>query len=170
MDTAESNDVTDYDFVGILEHLVEKHYRYFKETLPVITTKLHSSVSIDSEEVQNVSQVYDCFLRLKDVIEQHIGEEEYILFPILKKLFGSKTIRKDAPSLISMPLRNIVNEHEKVKSIFFEMEILTSDFQSPPNASTTLKETYVELKNLKKHFLRLEQIETEQLIPKLSSY
>ena len=170
METIENNDVTDHDFVTTLENLVEENYAYFKERLPVINTQLHSCTIIDSEEIQNISQIYDCFLRLKDVIEQHIGEEEYILFPILKKLFLSKTIRKDAPSLISMPLRNIVTEHEKVKTLFFEMEILTSNFKSSPNASTTLKETYIELKKLRNQFLRLEQIEAEELIPKFSSY
>lgn len=170
MSLKETNEVTDYNAAGILEHIIEKYHTYFRAVLPVIDTQLHSAIKIDSEAVQNISQIYDCFLHLKDVIEQHIGEEEYILFPILKKLFQSKNTQKDTTSLLTIPLKNIVNEHEKVKILFFEMEILTSDFQSHPNASNTLKGAYNELKQLKKQFSRLEQIEVEQLIPKFSTY
>ena len=169
MDTKNDDDIADYDVVGILEHIIEKYHSYFREVLPVIDTQLHSTIKIDSEEIQNISQIYTCFLQLKDVLEQHIGEEEYILFPILKKTFNSKIVRENSSLLITIPLKNIVNEHEKVKMLFFEMEILTSNFQSSQNASTTLKNTYRELKKLKKQFLRLEQIEVEQLIPKFSA-
>jgi regulator of cell morphogenesis and NO signaling len=163
-------DVANYDAVRILEHIIEKHHRYFKDILPVLDTQLHSTVKIDHDDIPNISHIYNCFLSLRDLIEQHIGEEEYMLFPILKKLYASNKNGNGNSELIAIPLKNIINEHEKVKTIFFELEILTSDFRSPANASTTLKETYLELKHLKSKFLKLEQIETELLIPKFSSF
>lgn len=58
MNKENNADVTDYNVVSILEHIIGTHHSYFRDILLVIDTKLQSTLKIDFKDVRNIAQIY----------------------------------------------------------------------------------------------------------------
>ena len=168
METIIKNDVQSDSAPMIIDKIMNEHHDYFKYNLPIISTILNSAMRFDKKTVKNLELINKHFVEFKELLEAHIAEEKYILFPVLQKLSleEEKELDFKAAELKNI-YRKIWNEINKLSSLLKQINQLTNNYNPADNVSQSLKQCFWDLKmldlNCKKYFI----LEKKHLLLKL---
>jgi len=160
-------DVSDYELGSLMEFIEQNFHSYFNECLSVIETRLHAATKVDFHVVDSVVDVFDHYLQFKDYLKQHIDEEHFIVFPLTFRLLDKAPIESINDSMLDTVFKNIEQEHQKINKQLLALEKYATYFEAPAGASPTLKECYVQLKQLHHQYTVYLFIEINYLYPKL---
>ncbi|MCK6649083.1 MAG: hemerythrin domain-containing protein [Bacteroidia bacterium] len=163
-----AEDVSDLDLNKLMRFITNEFHDYFSEHLSIIDTQLHACVKVDLPEISNMSEIYNSFSKFRDILEQHKGEEQHIMFPFIKNILNKKGISGVKLEILNKVIKNIENEHKKIKTNLDQLNKLTSGFEIKANSSATLKGVYHQLGKLKHVYLVYSFIEVNYLYPKLN--
>lgn len=163
-----SEDVSDYSLSNLIGFISEDFHSYFTENLSLINTLLHSCVSVDTPEVPNLPLIYQKFIAFKDVLEQHKGEEIFIVFPVVDDILKKKRVDAIPSSTISKVIEGIESKHIVIHEKLNALEKEAHFFEEHVNVSPTLKQVYSLLIKLKHNYTVYAFIENNYLYPKLN--
>lgn len=163
-----TEDVSDLDLNKLMKFITNEFHDYFSEHLPIIDTQLHACVKVDLPEVSNMPEIYNSFSKFRNILEQHKGEEQHIMFPFIKNILNKKGISGVKLEILDKVIKNIENEHKRIKSNLDQLDALTNGFEIKANSSATLKGVYHQLGKLKHVYLVYSFIEVNYLYPKLN--
>lgn len=71
---------------GLCEHIVSVHHHHMREEMPWITELLEKVVRVHGEGHPELERVQRTFAALRTDLEEHIEEEELVLFPACRAL------------------------------------------------------------------------------------
>jgi len=163
-----AEDVSDYTLANLIKFIQEDFHNYFTENLSLISNLMHSCVIVDATEISNLPAINKIFLEFKNSLEQHKGEEEFILFPVVRDLLKHKNIDSISPAIVSKVIDSIENKHIQLVEKLNALEKETNFFEEHTNASPTLKQVYSLLIKLKHNYIVYSFIENNYLYPKLN--
>ncbi len=163
-----SEDVSDLELGKLMKFIGSEFHEYFQENLPQIDTLLHACVKVDQPEVPTIQNIYNAYVAFRNILEQHIGEEQHIMIPFVKNIIKNKNIDGIKPDTLDKVFKNIEQEHEHIKNKLNVLENLTENFKHQTNTSPTLKNAYNQLAKLKHNYLVYSFIEMNYLYPKLN--
>jgi len=69
-----------------VDHLLETHHKYLKETLPRLAALLDKVVNAHVERHPELTTVRELFAELRADMEPHLIKEEQVLFPMIKEI------------------------------------------------------------------------------------
>ncbi len=163
-----SEDVSDLDLGKLMRFIGLEFHDFFHENLQQIDTLLHACVKVDKPEVPSIQNIYDAYAAFRDILEQHMGEEQHIMIPFVKNIIKNKSIDGIKPDTLDKVFKNIEKEHEFIKNKLSLLEGLTENFKHQTNTSPTLKNAYNQLAKMKHNYLVYSFIEMNYLYPKLN--
>ncbi|MBL7883955.1 MAG: hypothetical protein JNL69_07780 [Bacteroidia bacterium] len=163
-----TEDVSDYTLSNLIAFIREDFHSYFIENLSLINTLMHSCVVVDTQEVPNLPAVYQKFTDFKDLLEQHTGEEEFIVFPIVADLLKHKGVESIPSQTVSRVIDDIESKHNSLHEKLNSLEKESNFFEDHTGVSPTLKHVYSLLIKLKHNFTVYSFIENNYLYPKLN--
>ena len=73
----------------LCDHIEQVHHAYLKTELPRLTALLEKLVKVHGQRHPELTQLRDIFEALRFEMEAHLGKEENILFPAIRKLESS---------------------------------------------------------------------------------
>ena len=86
METITGKTLQDASLSEVIGIIVAEHHDYFKYNLPIISTILNSTMEFEKDAVKNLDLISKLYLEFKELLEQHIAKEKFILFPLLQKM------------------------------------------------------------------------------------
>ena len=158
------------DLGVIINHIINKHHRYVKESMPVIMAHLEKVSSRHGDRNPALKEICRLFHELKLDMEHHMYKEEHILFPrinaVNNSLKSDSVNRPDDAHFLNAPIHVMEDEHEKAGNMLHEIKKLTSDYTPPTDACTTYKLSFDELKEFEHDLHRHVHLENNILFPR----
>lgn len=150
----------------IIDKISTEHHEYFKYNVPVISKILNSTMKFDKNAVKNLDLIYKLFEDFKNLLEEHVAKDKFILFPVLQKLSLDGELAVKAEELKKM-YQTSWNEISKLSSFLKQLKQLTNNYKPADNASQSLKQCFWDLQMLEKNCNQYVKIEKKYLLPKL---
>jgi regulator of cell morphogenesis and NO signaling len=128
-------------------HILATHHAYLKRELPVLQARLEKVVAVhgprDPERLPRLATVFGL---LRSELEQHLAKEEAILFPFIAQYARAAALGRPMPRVpfgsIANPIAMMEREHAGAGDALAEIRTLTSDFDPPAYACTTVRALY----------------------------
>ncbi|MBZ0266688.1 iron-sulfur cluster repair di-iron protein, partial [bacterium] len=142
----------------IIEHIVATYHRPLGEELPRLDAMARKVLDVHGDkDPERLSELVSVFAGLRAELEEHMGKEEQVLFPMIKAGQGASA---DAP--ISM----MEHEHESAGAALRRIRQLTDDFEVPEHACNTWRALWHGLAALEESMHRHVHLENNILFPR----
>ena len=152
---AEASDETDWTAVSasvLVDHIVNTHHAYLKESLPQIWRLLEKVASVHGANHPELVSMRDVFLGLKQELDAHMMKEEQVLFPIIKTLEESVSSQTKPAAFhcgsVNNPIRMMEHEHDNAGNALRQLRSLSNNYVLPEGACTTYQLTFNQLQQL----------------------
>jgi regulator of cell morphogenesis and NO signaling len=154
----------------LINHIVDKHHHYVKESMPVILEHLRKVTTKHGDRHPELRKVLELFEEVKLEMAQHMFKEEQVLFPRIQFLAESFRTKKQQgmPDKIylSAPISMMELEHEKAGNALHQIREFTHNYTPPEDACTTHRLTLAELKEFEHDLHQHVHLENNILFPK----
>ncbi len=124
---------------ALADHILATHHAYLHEELPRLTELTNKVAEVHYERHPELRRVRDVFQGLRNELEQHMGKEEQILFPIIKQLDAGQAGAASHCGTVENPIRVMENEHDNAGKALATLRELTAGFVPPDDACETYR-------------------------------
>jgi regulator of cell morphogenesis and NO signaling len=156
----------------LADYIVNNHHSYVLNTIPVIEQHLNKVASKHGEKYPYMVKAASLFSHLKDELTSHMGKEEKMLFPYIKKMRNALQNNIDMPAppfgTVESPIKVMEQEHEMAGSLMRQIGELTNNFTPPEDACTTHRILLQELNEFEQDLHVHVHLENNILFPKAS--
>ncbi|MBP1751267.1 MAG: iron-sulfur cluster repair protein ScdA [Geobacteraceae bacterium] len=157
----------------LADFIINTHHAYLKENMGQIavhTGKIADVHGVRHPEVIEISQI---FARIVTDLVDHLGYEEDVFFPAIKRIDGARKSdavpeTKDSET-ISEGLVKLHREHEEVGDAIHRIRDLAKDYEIPGDVCNTFTVTYRELKEFEDDLHKHVHLENNILFPKAAN-
>jgi regulator of cell morphogenesis and NO signaling len=111
-------------------------------------------------------EVYETFAEVKNELEQHLNQEELVLFPRLKLLEMRDRSRITDIDALLAPIDLMEAEHDAAGTMMSRIRALTNNYEAPAGACTTHRLTLASLKAFEEDLHSHVHLENNILFPK----
>jgi regulator of cell morphogenesis and NO signaling len=154
----------------LINHIVNKHHSYVKESMPDILAHLQKVASKHGGRYPEAIKILELFEEVKFEMEQHMVKEEHILFPRIKAIDETHRTKSHKTHyddiFLSAPINIMETEHEKTGDALHQIREFTNNYLPPEDACTTHRLTYAELKEFEHNLHQHVHLENNVLFPK----
>ena len=130
----------------LVNYIVNKHHRYLREELPLISQNVTKVFRVHGEDSPHLGEMHRLFNLLREELLQHTAKEEASEFP--KMLAYSQNPSEAGLEELRGLLHNLEEEHDGAGELLREIRRVTNDFTPPEHACTTYRLTYARLEEL----------------------
>ncbi len=133
----DASDTSGLDFTSmaskdLVEHIVNTHHNYVRESIPVITAYAEKVAKVHGQHNPELLQIRDRFKKFGEELLDHLKGEEEQLFPKIEK--GE-----------SLNTEEFIDEHEDASQNLLALRKLTNDFTPPEHACNTYRALFDKL-------------------------
>ncbi len=167
-----ATDVPDFDswpLDKLIDHILEKHHRYVRESLPVVQAHAQKVASVHGERHPETISIARIFDDVREELEGHMFKEEQILFPFIKSMVRLKTQNERMNGVPFGSVRNPISmmemEHESAGSAMQEIRKLGNGLVPPDDACNTFRVLYQELDEFERDLHEHIHLENNILFP-----
>ncbi|MHA1540101.1 MAG: iron-sulfur cluster repair di-iron protein [Alphaproteobacteria bacterium] len=127
----------------LLDHIIDTHHLYIKETLPTLTRHMDKVLEVHGNAYAYLTEFSNTFYALKEEIEVHLEKEEQILFPYIRSLaIASRTEEKSSLpdscfGTVSNPIGMMEMEHDNAGEALARLRSLSDDYMLEDTACNT---------------------------------
>jgi regulator of cell morphogenesis and NO signaling len=154
---------------ALTRHIVDRHHRYVRETVPVLHAWLDKLNARHGSRHPELEQVRNTFAALADELLAHMMKEENILFPAIDELAAAHRAGEQLPKspfgTLLHPVRVMEADHREAGDLLSRLRDLTSGFTCPDDACTTYRSCYEELSRFEADLHRHIHLENNVLFP-----
>ena len=167
-DSRENYDEWALDF--LVDYIVNTHHRYVSESNELISQYAQKVARVHGHHYKEVIKINQLFQKVAEELSVHMGKEEMVLFPYVKRLTLAKQnnsgITPPPFGTIANPIRMMESDHDEAGNALKEIEQLTNGFTPPENACNTFKALYSGLKVYQDDLFMHVHLENNILFPK----
>ena len=127
--SAEPEQWNDASFEDLIAHIIKTYHESLREELPRLEAMAQRVLHVHGDKMPQVlPELASVVTALKNELEQHMFKEEQILFPMILKGEGSKTLG---------PVECMIEEHQSAVDALSRLRELTNGFTVPMGACNT---------------------------------
>jgi regulator of cell morphogenesis and NO signaling len=130
----------EWDLDFLCDYLINSHHKYVKKTMPELEAYAQKIASVHGEGHPELKEVSSLFSQLKSELDQHLKNEEEVLFPAIKEVL--KSGNKKAKDLIHSEIERMNGEHEFAGGAMDRINQITQHYQLPQDACNTYQVTF----------------------------
>ena len=154
----------------VVDFILQTHHASLRRKLPALEALFHTAALAAKERHSSLlAAVRHIFTTLRAHLEQHLPQEEQIVFPRLRNLeTPSSCIAASAVSFdaVRHALARMEQEHETVGNALLDMRAATDGYIPPPDARSVFTSLYDGLRNLEHDLREHIFLENNVLFPK----
>lgn len=153
----------------LIDHIEKRHHHYVKARIPEIIPFLEKVASVHGERHSELWEVERLFKEAANNLLDHMGKEEQVLFPHIKRMIQSKRsgISFSTPfGTIQNPIGMMMSEHDAEGERFRKIAHLTGNYAPPADACNTYKVTLALIKEFEDDLHLHIHLENNILFPK----
>jgi len=164
---------TDYQSFSqeeLIDHVVEVHHNYLRNTLPLLSRYLDKLCSVHGEKHPELFEIRNEFSQASTELTQHMEKEERVLFPYLVAM--QQAIKNNYPlspphfGSVDNPMKVMEEEHQNEGERLRRIRNLSSDFNPPTGACQTYRVTYAMLKEFESDLHTHIHLENNIIFPR----
>jgi len=165
-----SQDFNTWELGFLADYVANTHHNYIKKAIPVISEYTKKVAKVHGANHPEAIAIAKLFEKVADDLITHLGMEENILFPYMKKLAAanaSKSKIQASPfGSVQNPIYVMEQEHELAGDIMEEIAELSNRYEPPYDACTTFRLSYAKLKEFEDDLHQHIHLENNILFPK----
>lgn len=151
------------------DYIANTHHKYVSQTIPVLLQYLKKLESVHGTAHPELVEIARHFDQIAAEMTAHMGKEEQVLFPYIKKLVTTEQ-NGQAPELppfgtIKNPIQMMEAEHESAGGGMEAIRELSGGFVSPEDACNTYRVTYAKLEEFEADLHNHIHLENNILFP-----
>ena len=159
----------------LIEYLVATHRRWREQDLPMIDALLDRVEAVQRTNhgvhVTGVAQLRRVFDRLRHRLEEHLRQEENILFPAILAMEASDAGGRPLPRLafgsVKNPITMMERDHETDAGLWDEIRDLTYGYAVAEDAPESTRRLFRELQSLETATHEHTHLESNILFPRV---
>lgn len=153
------------DFLA--DYIVNTHHSYVKKSLPDIRSYAYKVSAVHGEFHPEVKDVHRLVEDLNEELMSHLGKEESILFPYIKKLVSGEAATSSCNfGSVANPIAVMEHEHDSAGEILKQIKELTSGYKVPADACASYNLLYRMLEEFETDLHTHIHLENNILFPK----
>jgi len=119
----------------LADYIVNTHHKYVLRTLPDLVFYTAKIADVHGERHAELREVADLFAKINEELLQHLGNEEQVLFPALKRVQESGA--EDDKAVIISEISRMTGEHEFAGGAMDKINEMTRGYLVPGDACNT---------------------------------
>ncbi len=120
----------------LADHIEATHHAYLNKELPRLNFLMEKVVNAHSGNHPELTKVAATLTALTAELTQHLGKEEQILFPIIRKM-DTITDEKFKSDEVANSIRVMELEHNNAGNALTDLKSLTNGYKVPEDGCTT---------------------------------
>lgn len=134
----------------LADYIVNTHHAWLNENTGQISAYAQKIAEVHGARHPEVIEIASLFAQIVVDLEDHLGEEENVLFPAVKRLeatrkAGAEPSEGDRAAILNS-LEKLYREHETIGDIVHQIRDLANNYEIPKDACNTFTVTYKNLK------------------------
>ena len=129
--------LTELSLAELVEHVIEQHHGFLKQTLPVVAQQLKRVVAVHGSGQPELAKAQVVFEHFAGDMTAHMEKEERVLFPLISSL-GSPNVHPMARNLEHI-VATMEAEHDDSGKDLAQLRELLQDFVPPDGACGTYR-------------------------------
>ncbi|MFS0725693.1 iron-sulfur cluster repair di-iron protein [Paenibacillus sp. 1P07SE] len=150
----------------LIDHIVQRHHKYLQAELPLLSEFVTKVFRVHGVHQPELAQVHKRFHEMKLELDQHLIQEEELLFPLLLAYGEDPTADRRYRAVLR--IRELEADHQGVGDILKELRELTRDYTLPQGACKTYTLTYHKLAELESDLFEHIHLENNILFARLA--
>ena len=151
--------------INLLDHIVNTHHVFLRRELPQLSDLTATILRVHGASHGDVlAKVHRLFHNLKLEVDQHLIQEEEIVFPLLKGYADNP-----APGQLGKIAElngGLIEVHEGAGEILKELRKVTDNYTLPEDACRTYQMTFSKLEGLESDLFQHIHLENNLLFPR----
>lgn len=148
----------------LIDYIVNTHHKYVTKTLPGLLYYTQKIAQVHGSHHLELIEVNDLFGKINDELQQHLYNEENVLFPAIKNALTSPS--SENRSRIESEISRMNGEHEFAGNAMDRINLLTMGYIIPKDACSTYQVTLNMLKQFEDDLHIHVHLENNILFPK----
>jgi len=161
---------TEADLSELTKHIRERHHNYVRNAIPRVRALLVKVRAKHFEKHPELEEVIWLFEEVAREMLMHMQKEEQILFPYIDNLALAIMVktRVETPffQTVTNPIYMMMREHDSAGELLRKIRHATADYSAPPDACTTFRATYQELRQFEEDLHLHVHLENNILFPR----
>ena len=150
----------------LVDHIVSTHHAYLARELPRLNGLAQKVAHAHATNDPRVLLLESVLRALSDELLAHMGKEEQVLFPFIRKFATTDTLPFMPFGMLANPITAMESDHKNVGDALAQIRILTDDYAEPHWACTTYHALLEGLKELEQDLHRHIHKENNILFPR----
>jgi regulator of cell morphogenesis and NO signaling len=155
----------------LIDYIEQRHHQFVRTKLPEIETYAKKVAKVHGSRHEELDEIRDEFLNLKDDMLSHLEKEEQMLFPYIKELVGrvnagEKQQERPTFGAVENPVRLMEIEHDEAGDAMEKIQQLSNNFTPPEDACATYRVLFQNLKGFQEDLHKHVHLENNILFPK----
>lgn len=170
-DTAENHNYKEWSPGFLINYIEEQHHRFVRSKLPEIESYARKVAKVHGDRHEELNNILQEFLILKDKMLSHLEKEEQILFPYIKKLEqweknGDRPKQKPSFGTVENPVRMMESEHDEAGEAMAKIQKWSNNFTPPRDACASYRVLFQNLEGFQEDLHKHVHLENNILFPK----
>lgn len=149
----------------LVDYIIDTHHSYLNQTLPQLSELTTAILRAHGANHEELRQVHKLFHTLKTALEQHLIDEEEVIFPLVRNYDEDKSAMSLSRAVTIA--KKLEEEHDEAGSILHQLRDITRDYAVPPDACPTYDKTYEKFVELEADMFQHIHLENNILHPRL---
>lgn len=161
-----SPDFTQMEIDRLTTYIMSTHHKYTEKKLVFIRNCLDRLIREHGTRHPALALLQKTFDDLSVRLFLHMNQEEFIVFPYIKKMVRKRNASSPIFQTVETPITNMMRDHRQEGISFKRIDDLTLHYTIPKNGDYSYKVTYSALKELEEDLRIHIHLENNILFPK----
>lgn len=137
MEAPAEKNLTTLSLAELVEHVVDQHHGFLKETLPLVSRQLDRVVAVHGGRHPELARAQAVFERFAADMTDHMAKEEQVLFPLIGSLSDQQAhpMARNLETIIAA----MEAEHDESGQDLAQLRELLHDYTPPEGACGTYR-------------------------------
>lgn len=166
-----AHDFNSWNLSFLTDYIINTHHKYVQQNVPLIIEYSDKVARVHGHYHTEVVEINNLFHAVAEELTMHMGKEEQILFPFIKKIAeayaNGKTLEPTPFGSIANPIRMMEVEHDSAGDLLKQIAQLSNNYMPPEGACNTFRVLYAKLKEFEEDLHQHIHLENNILFPKI---
>ncbi|MDN5199750.1 iron-sulfur cluster repair di-iron protein [Fulvivirgaceae bacterium BMA10] len=167
---SEAENFNAWELDRLIDYIIDVHHEYVLDALPLLVDYSQRVASVHGHHYKETIEINKIIFALAEELNAHMGKEETVLFPYIKKLVTAwkNDIKVEVPHFGSVknPVLVMENEHETAGELLKQIAQLSNNYTLPAEACNTFRALYSILEEFEQDLHQHIHLENNILFPK----
>lgn len=152
---------------ALIDHILETHHAFLRRELPTLDYLMDKVLQVHGEKHSELHEVRRIFETFRYDLEVHLGNEEFILFPLCRQIENADHIPlSPCVGCLGNQIERLEAEHKSIGNALTLIRKITNDYMVPNNVCSTFKVMLQSLSELEVDIHKHLYKENQLLFPK----